>query len=130
MHIVVDKSGSKWLVLGRLPKRENGVLAAPLAGFQKRRFAVLLCDAAALASAILGIAWILFPQHVHIQSFPITMLLLVLTGRAIRFQSIPAPQAVAKERIGPALQTHLGLIAIIIICCLLQIGFSLRQIFA
>ena len=130
MHIAVDKSGSQWLVLERLLKKKNGVLLASLAGFQKRKFLYIFCDLLALLSIIAGMAWILYPERISLQSFPLTVLLLLLAGQGIRFKTVAIPQAVSQEKMDVFLKIHLGLLFAAMIGCFLQVALAVWKMFA
>ncbi|CAM3238937.1 hypothetical protein [Janthinobacterium lividum] len=130
MHIAVDKSGSQWLVLEHLFKKKNGVLLASLAGFQRRKFLYIFCDLLALLSIIAGMAWILYPERIFLQSFPLTVLLLLLAGQGIRFKTVAMPQAVSQEKMDAFLKIHIGLLFAAMMGCLFQVAVAVWKMFA
>jgi hypothetical protein len=129
MHIAVDSSGAQWLVLERIFGKKRGWLLAPLADFQKRRYVFLLCDVLALISILLGLAWTLYPGHIFLQSFPVSIVLLLLAGKGLRFKTVAVLPAASREKLDVFLKCHLGLLFVAMLFCLVQVGCALRQIY-
>ncbi|WP_143451414.1 hypothetical protein [Janthinobacterium sp. 13] len=129
MHIAVDSSGSQWLVLERIFGKEKGWLLASLANFQKRKYLFLLCDVLALISILIGLAWTLYPGRIFLQSFPVSIVLLLLAGKGLRFKAAAVPPMAGRERLDIFLKIHLGLLLLAMVFCVVQVGCALRQIF-
>lgn len=129
MHIAVDSSGSQWLVLERIFGKEKGCLFASLANFQKRKYLFLLCDLLALISILLGLAWTLYPGSIFLQSFPLSIVLLLLAGKGLRFKTVAVPPLASRKKLDLFLKIHLGLLLIAMLFCLVQVGCALRQIY-
>lgn len=129
MHIAVDSSGSQWLVLERIFGKEKGWLLASLAYFQKRKYLFLLCDVLALISILTGLAWTLYPGRIFLQSFPVSIILLLLAGKGLRFKTVAVPPAASRKKLDFFLKLHLGLLLLAMVFCLVQVGCALRQIY-
>lgn len=129
MHIAVDSSGSPWLVLERIFGKKKGWLLASLADFQKRKYLLLLSDVLALISVLIGLAWTVYPGRIFLQSFPVSMVLLLLAGKGLRFKTAAVLPVASRERLDIFLKIHLGLLLLAMVFCLVQVGCALRQIY-
>ncbi|MEG0884949.1 MAG: hypothetical protein RSF79_03140 [Janthinobacterium sp.] len=129
MHIAVDSSGSQWLVLERIFGKEKGWLQASLANFHKRKYLFLLCDLLALLSILMGLAWTLYPGRIFLQSFPVSMVLLLLAGKGLKFESVAAAPAASRQQLDLFLKMHLALLLVAMVCCLVQLGCALGQMY-
>lgn len=128
MYIALDDAGAKWLVWGARCPAAQSASAANLSRFYGAKRIFLAADVLAMAAAA---AWILIPNQLPANAFPLIVALLSSFGAlALGFRKAPTFVAEAAQTLDGALTAHLLINGATLLCVVAKIAVLGAALFA